>query len=276
MVKKLLCALLMLGMALTCSGALAEQPAVADELNLFNQSDRLAIEERIDTLRTKYQVDAVVLTTMDTPSTDNDSRLVDYADRYYEDHGYGCGTDRAGIIYMIDLNNRYSYLSTAGVMIDYLSDSRIESCLDDAQPYLKSGKYGKAAIALLDRVLVYMERGIEGGSFRYDEVTGERLSGLYNTLTAGELSIAAAAGAAVAGLILLITSAAYKLRGKTYRYDLEKNAAINLTRDDETFVRQVVTRTRNDSGSGGHGGHGGSGVHHSSGGMIHGGGGRHF
>lgn len=259
--------------------AFAYQPAVVDEQNLFTSSQKDTLIKLVDTLRTKYQIDAVVLTTDRTPTTSEVSRIVDWADRYYEDMGYGLGEDRAGFVYLIDMNNRFSYISTAGVMIDYLNDSRIETCLSAADPYLHSGNYGRAAEALLRQVMEYMAEGIEEGTFRYDSVTGERLSGLYNKLTKNEFLVALVAGLACVAVMVLSVVATYSLRGSTYHYDLENNASLRLSRNDQTYIRQTVSRVRHDTSSGGgsHGGSsGGSGVHVSSGGMSHGGGGHHF
>lgn len=251
-------------------------PTVVDDAGLLSASDERELADMAQALRDDYGIDAVILTTRSTPVTSSDSRLIDWADRYYEDNGYGLGEDRAGFVYMIDMNNRYAYISTAGVLIDYLDDDRIDSLLDNAQPYLAEGDYAGAAKSVMRDVRKWMDRGIREGNFRYDEVTGERLSGLYNKLTGGEAGLAVLAGAAAALLMLLIVRGSYGLKGSTYRYDLSQNAECRLTRDDERFLRQQVTRVRHDSDSGGSGGHGGSHVHSSSGGMSHGGGGRHF
>jgi uncharacterized protein len=126
-----------------------------------------------------------------------------------------------------------------------------------------------------------MNKGRDEGSFRYDEVTGERLSGYYNTLTTGELGVATLAGGGVALAVFLSISGSYSLKGSTYTYDRNGNSSITFTRDEEAFVRQFSRRTPRNTGThgaSGSGGHrsGGSGVHRSSGGRSHGGGGRRF
>lgn len=275
----LLLCLLLLGAGLC---ALAEGAMVVDDAGLFSPSEISSLEALIQDIQKTYQMDAVVLTTRDTPHTSDDRVLVDYADRYYEDHGYGLGKDRAGILLMIDMNNRYFYLSTAGVMIDYLSDSRIENILDKAFEAMEDGgSYGSAAIAALERVRRYLRDGIAEGSFRYDAVTGERLTGLYNRLTITEALVALVAGALVAVILVRSIVGGYSLAGTTYHYDRASLASRKLDKDEEHFLRQTVNRVRTPppssggSGGGSHGG-GGSAVHTSSGGMSHGGGGRHF
>ena len=280
MVKKLVCAILAALFLLCACSALADRPAVVDDAHLFDSAAVQQMEKIIDRIRQTYQVDAVVLTTTSAPRTSDNDRLDDWADRYYEVHGYGYGPDRAGILFMIDALNRYSCISTAGVMIEYLDQDRIESMMDEAYEHMSDGDYVGGALAVLGRLERYMKAGIKEGSFRYDEVTGERLSGLYNKLTGAELVLSLLAGLGVAGLMILITKAKYSLKGSTYRYDKAANTSVQLSRSDELFLRQHVSRMRkssNNGSSGGHGGHsGGSAVHRSSGGMVHGGGGRRF
>ncbi len=280
--RELICLLLILLLAGLTVCAQAEGAMVVDDAGLFTDSEIDRLEAMIQDIQETYQMDAVVLTTRDTPFTSNDSVLVDYADRYFEDNGYGLGEDRAGVLLMIDMNNRYFYLSTAGVMIDYLSDSRIENILDDAFDAMEgSGTYGSAAIAALTRVQRYLRAGIEEGSFRYDAATGKRLTGLYNRLTTAEALFALLVGAAVALLIVLSVRGGYSLAGTTYHYDRGRLSSRHLSMENEQFLRQHITRTRtpppsSGGGSSGGGHAGGSAVHTSSGGMSHGGGGRHF
>lgn len=278
MVKKLICLLAaLLLLTLTAATAFAA-PCVVDDAGLFSTSRIAEMERTIMRIREKYQVDVVILTTKDTPRTSNDAALVDWADRYFETHGYGLGADRSGVLYMIDMNNRYTHISTAGIMIDYLSDRRIEHMLDDAADYLSDRNYGGAALAVLNRMELYMKEGIEEGNFRFDPVTGERLSGIYNKLTTGELMLALLAGLFVMGAFCTSVKGTYSLSGNTYHYDLSANSYAELTRDNEKYLRQTVSRVPKSTSSGGSsgGGHGGSSVHVSSGGMSHGGGGRHF
>ena len=278
MVKKLLVILLVLLMPLL---ALADMQVI-DNANLFTTTDVSRMNDVIARIEREHQVDMVVLTTNDVPTDYSESmwRVRDYADDFYDNGGYGMGEDFSGMLILLDMNNRVMWLSTGGVMIDYITDAREESILDRAYTYLSYGDYGDAMVAALDRVEYYMNKGRQEGSFRYDEVTGQRLSGYYNTLTSGELGVAALAGGGVALAIFLSISGSYSLKGSTYSYDRSANSSLVLTRDDEVFVRPFTRRTPRNTGShgssGGGGRSGGSGVHRSSGGRSHGGGGRRF
>lgn len=258
---------------------------VVDEAGLFSDADIRDMEQIMDRIEREHQVDLAVLATRNVPTDYSESlwKVRDYADDYYDRGGFGMGEDFSGMLILLDMNNRVIWLSTGGVMMSYINDSREEAIIDEAYYYLTSGQYGKAMIAALRKTESFMNRGREEGTFLYDEVTGQRIGGIYNALTSGEIGVAAVAGGAVALVIFLSVSGAYNLKGSTYSYDRASNSSIVLTRDDEQYLRQYVRRTPRNTGT--HGGmsssggvrrSGGSGVHRSSGGRSHGGGGRRF
>lgn len=278
MVRKLMLALLILLLPVI---ALADVQVI-DNANLFNPNEVSQMIDTIGRIELNHQVDIVVLTTNDVPTDYSEEmwRVRNYADDYYDNGNYGMGPDNSGMLILLDMHNRVMWLSTGGVMIEYINDSREEAILDDAYAYLSYGSYGSAMNAALDRVEYYMNKGREEGTFLYDEVTGERLSGIYNALTSGEMGIAGLAGGGLALMIYLSVSGSYNLKGSTYAYDRNANTSVTLTKDDEEFVRQFSRRALRNTGShgssGGGGRSGGSGVHRSSGGVRHGGGGRRF
>ena len=278
MVKKLMVTLLLLMLPLI---ALADVQVV-DDAHLFTENEIARMNEMIAQVEKEHQVDLAVLSTYAVPDDYSESmyRVRNYADDYYDKGGFGMGEDFSGMLILLDMNNRVMWLSTGGVMIEYINDDREEVILDDAYAYLSKGYYGEAMIAALNRTSRYMDKGRAEGTFLYDEVTGKRLSGIYNALTDGEIGIAAVAGAGVALMCWMSINGSYNLTGSTYSYSKSANASVKLTKDDEVFVRQFVRKTlRSTSSSGGSSGgsrSGGSGVHHSSSGRSHGGGGRRF
>ena len=276
MVKKLLVLLVIL---LLPALALADGQVI-DNAGLFTPDDVLTMEAIIGRIENDHQVDMVVLTTYDVPDDYSESmwRIRDYADDFYDNGGYGMGPDYSGMLILLDMNNRAIWLSTGGVMIEYINDMREEAILDRAYDHLSYGGYASGVQAALERVEYYLNKGRAEGTFLYDEATGQRLSGMYNALTTNEIMLAGGAAAAAALVVYLCVHGSYNLTGSTYSYDVSSNASVRLTRDDERFVRQFVTRaprntTTHSSGSGHSGG---SGVHRSSGGRSHGGGGRRF
>lgn len=271
MVKRMLC-LLALALLLPCAALAGDR--VIDDADLFGSWEIASMEDIIQRIAEEYQMDVVVLTTYDVEKTNNDYPIQDYADLYYEQHGFGLGQDDAGLLYMIDMTNRAPCISTSGVMIDYITDSRLERLFDVSAPYLSSGQYGQAALELLELLEEFLDDGRVECSFRYDAETGQRLSGLYNRLTETELAFAVLCGVAVALCMYGVVSARYKLKGSTYSYDLGANGRCSMTNATERFLREKRTVVHHSDNGDHHGGGGGSGssVHTSSSGGSHGGG----
>lgn len=286
MVKRIACFALILAAALALllpTLALADRPMVIDNAELYREDEIAEMKTIITRIRDRYQIDIVVLTTNDVP-LGTDKVTVEYADNWFEDNGYGLGEDRAGAVLITDMTNRFNYISTMGVMIDYMSSSRIEDALDAWDERVKESQ-GKAMIAELKVIEKILSRGIEEGHFRFDEATGKRLTGLYNKLTRKEAAFSVLSGLGLGAVVVWVVNGRYKLKHSTYRYDSDKNAKMQLVDNSEVLIGQKVTHTKivSENKGGGGGGLGGfsgsgrgSGVHISSGGHSHGGGGHHF
>ncbi|MBQ8312630.1 MAG: TPM domain-containing protein [Clostridia bacterium] len=169
MVKRILC-MLLLALLLPCA-ALANE-MVIDDAKLFSSYEISDMEQIIQRIEAEYQMDILVLTTYDVPQTYSDYAIQDYADNYFDQHGYGLGEDSAGLLYMIDMTNRAPCISTSGVMIDYITDDRLDTLFNASYDDLCNGNYGKATIVLLNTLESQMEQGIPDGSFRYNAETG--------------------------------------------------------------------------------------------------------
>ena len=149
MLKRILC--LAAAMLLLPCLALAGE-MVVDDAGLFTQAEIRQMEEIITRIRDTYQMDAVVVTSR-APGY-NDTQ--DFADLYYERNGYGLGDDKAGLLYLIDMRNRVPCISTSGVMIDYITDSRLEELFDCSYDQLAAGQYGQSTITLLNLSLIHI------------------------------------------------------------------------------------------------------------------------
>lgn len=263
-------------MMLMLTVALADTQ-VQDDAGLFTADEIAEISAICDRIESAYPVDMFVLTSQDVPS----GQTTAYADDYFDYNGLGMGDDRAGMLYLIDMHNRQCWISTRGVMIDYITDEREEGILDAGWDEMLDKEYGQSVIKVLKQTEKYLKQGRTSGQFRYDEVTGRRLTELYepeNMLTGMEILIAVIAGLAVTGIFIASVNGKYNLKGSTYSYDLNGLASVKLSRNDSHFVREHVTRVKHpDPPSSSHGGSShGSGTHVSSSGATHGGGGRSF
>lgn len=269
------CLCLMLCLA---AGALADGRRVVDDAGLFSAAQERELEELIEAFQEKTGMDFVIYTS----SAAHEGSQQQVADGLYDLGGYGLGEDASGILYYIDMYERIPYLTTTGAMIDYMTDERIDDAHERCYRYLASGDYAGAAERMISTVEGYVARGIPEGQYRYDVVTGRRLTARHKALTLGELLVCGL-GALVAALLFVKTvEGRYRLKGSTYEYQFRENGQMHITGQTDDYLRTTTTRARRSpppSSGGGGGGmhHGGSGVHTSSRGISHGGGaGRKF
>lgn len=277
--KKRAFAWLVLALCLFASFALADGERIYDQAGLFTEEEKTALREEIKTFQEKTGMDFVLVT---SSASHGDSEAQEIADAFYERGGFGLDEENSGVLYYIDMYERYHYLSTTGAAIDYMTDSRISEAISATTSYLSSGRYGKAAEKMIQLTQEYVRKGIPEDQYRYDVLTGERLTQRHKALTPGKIGISAAIGLIVCLVIVFSTRSRYHLKGSTYSYDYRENSEMKLTNTVDQYTNTTTTRIRKPDppesrGGGSFGGGGsGSGVHTSSGGVSHGGGGGHF
>ena len=278
--KKILSYMVCLLLLCLLTGAMAAGPAVIDDADLFSYDEEQQLSALVEQFREKHEMDFGIITTAGA----HDRTQQDIADEYYELGEYGMGEYGSGILYYIDMYERIPYLCTSGLMIDYMTDERIEAAHENVYNYLAYGQYGDAAAAMIETVDAYMRKGIPEGQYRYDVITGQRLTSYHNALTTGEIGVCAILAAIAALIYTASVKHGYSLKGSTYDYSFRENSEVILTDRTDEYLRTTTTRTRkaqppppSDGGGSGHRS-GGSGVHvsRSSGRSFGGGAGRKF
>ena len=268
-------ALLSVLSCLWASVALADGDRVFDRAELFTASEVQELEQEIQSFQEATGMDFVIVTSNES----HKGSAQQIADAFYEQGGFGLDEEKSGILYYIDMDDRYHYLSTTGAMIDYMTDARIENAIDEVTRYLSAGAYAQGASQMISIVRQYIRDGIPEGQYRYDAVTGQRLTARHKALTKNEIILALVIGFAVCLIYVACVRSRYSLKGSTYHYSYQDNGSMKLTDQEDTYLRTTTTRVRKPDppeNTGSHGGGGGSGVHTSSSGTSHGGGGGHF
>ena len=268
-------ALLLVLSCLWAGAALADGDRVFDRAELFTASEVQELEQEIQAFQEETGMDFVIVTSNES----HKGSAQQIADAFYEQGGFGLDEEKSGILYYIDMDDRYHYLSTTGAMIDYMTDARIENAIDEVTRYLSAGAYAQGASQMISIVRQYIRDGIPEGQYRYDVVTGQRLTARHKALTKNEILLALVIGLAVCLLYVACVRSRYSLKGSTYHYSYQDNGSMKLTDQEDTYLRTTTTRVRKPDppeSTGSHGGGGGRGVHTSSSGTSHGGGGGHF
>ena len=247
-----------------------ENQSVFDEAYLFSGDEIQQLEQKATTLENDYNMDIVIVTTDD--ALGKSSR--EFADDYFDYGGFGTGTQRDGILFLLDMDNREAYISTSGIGIRYLTDKRIESILDDVfDGGLSDGDYFGASLGFLKGTKYYLEQGIP--SDQYNEPEGRPK----NKITLMDFIISLIGGSTTGGVFYAGSKSRYKTKKQYNPYSYKSNSFVEMgTRENrliDSYVtnRIIPTSTNNNNPSSTSGR---SSTHTSSSGRTHGGGGRKF
>lgn len=192
-------------------------------------------------------------------STDWKQNMIDIADDFWDENGYGFNKSFEGDGSIL-IDNRYEgqrgeWLSTSGKVEDALGTYDVENVLYAVDDYYDSDPC-RAYMRYIDKVCSYLDGGVQFGAGYY-------------------------LGAFVFSVIVTLVYAASHLGRNKAENTVAVNAYVNggkpvLRNKGDDFIRKNVVSRRIETSSGGGGGHhsGGGGGHHvSRSGASHGGGG---
>ena len=292
MICLLICTFLVMGsMAVWVdqTGAVSGQTRVFDQAGLFSETEIIQLEEKIAQCRKSTKMDVVIVSAY----ADGERSAEEYADDYYDYGGFGVGKKASGVLllYYMDGPGQLGgecYISTAGTMINMLTDERIESILDDVYGDLGNRDFAGATEHFLEDVKAYVKEGVESGQYTYDRDTGEIVR--YHSIRLYEVAIAVVIAGILAGSVCLDIKKRYAMKQSSrevsnslqaYRADCAFCFSVAGDKMVNKYVRSVPIPRNTSSGSGGRGHSGSSSagrstIHTSSSGSSHGGGGRRF
>ena len=292
MICLLICTFLVMGsMAVWAdqTGAVSGQPRVFDQAGLFSETEIIQLEEKIAQCRKSTKMDVVIVSAY----ADGERSAEEYADDYYDYGGFGVGKKASGVLLLYYMDGPGQpggecYISTAGTMINMLTDERIESILDGVYGDLGNRDFAGATEHFLEDVKVYVKEGVESGQYTYDRDTGEIVR--YHSIRLYEVAIAMVIAGILAGSVCLDIKKRYAMKQSSrevsnslqaYRADCAFHFSVAGDKMVNKYVRSVPIPRNTSSGSGGRGHSGSSSagrstIHTSSSGSSHGGGGRRF
>ncbi len=245
----------------------AQLKKVVDKASLFSSDEIMSLENRIEDISGRYGMDIVIVTTDDVEG--KSSR--DYADDFFDYEGYGLGDDKSGILMLINMEDREVYLSTAGKGINYFTDNRIESILDDVYLHLSDGDYFKGAEAFLSSSESFLDSGIPSNQYIVDE-NGNKVESSNDMAERVGISILIGliVSSAVCGIVIFNYRKPTAVAEESY---IDRNS-IKFTKRSDRFITSHTTSRKIPKNNNSPGGP--STTHTSSSGNSHGGGGRSF
>lgn len=239
---------------LPASADTTSQPRLIDESDLLTDTEEKELSDLLTEYSKEQNCDIVFLLVDDFSGADFtfNGTSADFADTYYDTHGYA----KDGVLMMLVQNNekneRYIYFSTTGKCEKRLSEDEWNAIIDDIVPIIPARSLGKDAdyYPTLKKIA--------------DEINEK----LPVKLKWYMLPLAILIGFVIA---MIIMSA---IRGKLKTVEMQHGAknyvragSMNVTQSRDTYLYSTVTKTKREKSSS-------SGGHTSSGGGHHSGGGR--
>lgn len=272
-----LCFVLLLWV-LSASAVLAagDMPRLVDWAELLSDGDAADLEALLDEISERQQTDIAVVT---VDSLEGKSAM-EYADDFYDAYGYGYGEGRDGILFLISMEEREWYISTAGYGITAVTDAGREymsqALLDD----LRNGDYYSGFTTFARLCDDYITQAMNGEPYDEDNLPQEPFEVVWN------LVIALGIGFVISLIVTGVMKSELKSVDSQWgAADYIRKGSMQMTKNSDQFLYRHVERrekpkdddsekgNRSDrqSGSGS-----GSATHTSSSGVTHGGGGGKF
>lgn len=276
--KKMALGMCLILLILSLCGFNSNDQKVFDEAGLLTQTQIDDLQSEIVKTAEYLKMDVIIVTIDDAGG----KTAMEAADDFYDEHAFGYEREHgSGILFLIDMDNRETYISTAGEAMIQFRDEEYELIFDDIAYDMKQGNYYNACSIFLKKAYEYGSNNdvVEG---YYDEATDSikpptKLQQLFKPV---DIAISLAGSLVIAIVIVAIMAHGNKARMSVGRDAYLKDNRYKLNLKSDNFTHQTVTTRhipRNDNHFGGGGGGGGGGSSHtSSGGHSHSGGGRGF
>ena len=235
----------------------SELPRLIDEADLLFSDEEQKLQRKLDSISERLQFDVVVLT---VDSLEGYSPM-EFADDFYDYGGYG----KDGILWLIDMDNRKSTISTSGYGITVFTDAGQDYMQDRIAPMLTDEEYGEAIEVYIDLCDDFCRQADEGAPYDVGNLPKEPFD------TGMSVIIAVVVGIIVALIGTGIMKGQLKsVRAKAEATDYMKPGSLQLTEARDFFLYRHIDRREKPKNNGG------SSTHRSSSGNSHGGSSRSF
>ncbi|MQW23869.1 MULTISPECIES: YgcG family protein [unclassified Lactococcus] len=227
---------------------------IDDQAQLLT-SQAASLEKEATSLANSIKASVYVVT------TDTNTEKPSLFSRNYLAEKIGAGNN--GIVMLIDMNQRETYLWATGNMQYYMTSSRINTALDDIQPELTAQNYDLAVNIFFDKTKAAVDAGISGRKYSVNPETGDIT--FYHSFQMLNVLVALFVALLLAGLFAWNIYRRYEMKdaNSSVRYNLSKYGRLKLTQQQDILVNRFVTTRHiprnNNSGGGGMSGGGGSG-----------------
>lgn len=235
---------------------------IYDFAELLTEEEEKQLYDKVKEFIANTNLDLAIVTI----NTNVKDSTQEYADDFYDYNDFSID----GLAFVIDMQNRIFYISTAGKAMLYYDDYRIEYILSALDQEMYNHEYFNACNTLISQLTEYYNNGFSDNADKY-VVIGTQI---YRKTPYLLLSIIAVVSATIGTLILALRNKKIKLA--TNSNDYLDNKSFEITKDTKEFISSNTSRVYIPPADSGGGGSSGGGFHSGSSGASHGGGGHRF
>lgn len=235
---------------------------IYDFAELLTEEEEKQLYDKVKEFIANTNLDLAIVTI----NTNVKDSTQEYADDFYDYNDFSID----GLAFVIDMQNRIFYISTAGKAMLYYNDYRIEYILSALDQEMYNHEYFNACNTLISQLTEYYNHGFSDNADKY-VVIGTQI---YRKTPYLLLSIIAVVSAIIGTLILALRNKKIKLA--TNSNDYFDNKSFEITKDTKEFISSNTSRVYIPPADSDGGGSSGGGFHSGSSGSSHGGGGHRF
>ena len=272
---------LILSLSISALATEMEGPWVIDNAVLLNDNEVADLNRQIEQLRSRLEMEIVIVTTYGTGS----KNVQQYADDFYDENGYGYGPTDSGILLLLDMETREWYMSTCGEAIYIFTDYGLDQLGQAIVSDLSYGYYYRAFTTWIQSLPQYVE-GYRSGTpvdgyvspDEYESPYGDEI--IYQEMPIGiriqPFPVGLVVGLIAAAIaVLIMRSSMNTAKLQKHAADYLKDGSFRLRQRSDMYLYSRVSKSPRPKNNTSHHG-GGSSVHRSSGGVRHGGRGGRF
>lgn len=234
---------------------LAADERLVDEADLLSSSGYSDVEDALNKVSRRHDVDIVIVT---VDSTDGED-LEDFADDWFDYGDYRPD----GILLLVSMEDRDWYVSTTGYGITAVTDAGLKYMSSQFVPYLSDGDYEDAFLAFIDLCDSFLNQAETGDPYDTHNLPKEPFRFTLNLVICLGIGL----------IVALIATGSMKRQLVAARQqtadDYVAPGSLQLTASHDLFLYSNITRQERPQS-------GGSSTHTSSSGTTHGGGGGKF
>ena len=133
-------------------------PSVNEEEKIYDFADLYTDEEEKNLYSAVYDytqrrnLDLVIVTI-----NDNFESTQEYADDFYDYNNFGYGTDRDGLLFLVDMENRYVYISATGGAMTLYPDNECDMITEQVYTYFSDQNYYDGTYQMIKTLDTYYE-----------------------------------------------------------------------------------------------------------------------